>query len=187
MDMWLSRLAAAAAKSLQSCLTLCNPTDGSPLGSPVPGIQRRGADSAPRQARKHQRGGRNCEEVEVSVAETKSARERLQEPRRETRPQTGPSRRRDLWAGRYVRNFQAEKPNERRMKKGDTQQDRASAGVCASAGVGHCTGAAARQPEGSRDSEGNGWGLSPLDDRPGAWEQPGWVSAPEPRTRARAF
>ena len=31
-------LAAAAAKSLQSCPTLCNPTDGSPPGSPVPGI-----------------------------------------------------------------------------------------------------------------------------------------------------
>ena len=31
-------LAAAAAKSLQSCLTLCDPIDGSPLGSPVPGI-----------------------------------------------------------------------------------------------------------------------------------------------------
>ena len=30
-------LAAAAAKSLQSCLTLCNPIDGSPPGSPVPG------------------------------------------------------------------------------------------------------------------------------------------------------
>ena len=30
--------AAAAAKSLQSCLTLCNPIDGSPPGSPVPGI-----------------------------------------------------------------------------------------------------------------------------------------------------
>ena len=30
--------AAAAAKSLQSCLTLCNPRDGSPPGSPVPGI-----------------------------------------------------------------------------------------------------------------------------------------------------
>ena len=30
--------AAAAAKSLQSCPTLCNPTDGSPPGSPVPGI-----------------------------------------------------------------------------------------------------------------------------------------------------
>ena len=30
--------AAAAAKSLQSCLALCNPIDGSPLGSPVPGI-----------------------------------------------------------------------------------------------------------------------------------------------------
>ena len=30
--------AIAAAKSLQSCLTLCNPIDGSPPGSPVPGI-----------------------------------------------------------------------------------------------------------------------------------------------------
>ena len=30
--------AAAAAKLLQSRLTLCNPTDGSPPGSPVPGI-----------------------------------------------------------------------------------------------------------------------------------------------------
>ena len=29
---------AAAAKSLQSCLTLCDPVDGSPPGSPVPGI-----------------------------------------------------------------------------------------------------------------------------------------------------
>ena len=33
-----SPAAAAAAKSLQSCLTLCNPIDGSPPGSPVPGI-----------------------------------------------------------------------------------------------------------------------------------------------------
>ena len=30
--------AAAAAKSLQSCLTLCDPIDGSLPGSPVPGI-----------------------------------------------------------------------------------------------------------------------------------------------------
>ena len=30
--------AAAAAKLLQSCLTLCDPIDGSPRGSPVPGI-----------------------------------------------------------------------------------------------------------------------------------------------------
>ena len=30
--------AAAAAKSLQSCPTLCNPINGSPPGSPVPGI-----------------------------------------------------------------------------------------------------------------------------------------------------
>ena len=28
----------AAAKSLQSCLTLCNPIDGSPPGSAIPGI-----------------------------------------------------------------------------------------------------------------------------------------------------
>ena len=31
-------VAAAAAKSLQSCPTLCDPVDGSPPGSPVPGI-----------------------------------------------------------------------------------------------------------------------------------------------------
>ena len=30
--------AAAAAESLQSCLTLCDPIDGSPPGYPVPGI-----------------------------------------------------------------------------------------------------------------------------------------------------
>ena len=34
----VASLAAAAAKSLQSCLTLCNPIDGSPLGSSVHGI-----------------------------------------------------------------------------------------------------------------------------------------------------
>ena len=31
-------LEVAAAKSLQSCPTLCDPIDGSPPGSPVPGI-----------------------------------------------------------------------------------------------------------------------------------------------------
>ena len=35
---WKSVAAAAAAKSLQSCPTLCDPIDGSPPGSPVPGI-----------------------------------------------------------------------------------------------------------------------------------------------------
>ena len=30
--------AAAAAKSLQSCLTLCDPIVSSPPGSPIPGI-----------------------------------------------------------------------------------------------------------------------------------------------------
>ena len=34
--------AAAAAKSLQSCLTLCDPIDDSPPGSPVPGILQAG-------------------------------------------------------------------------------------------------------------------------------------------------
>ena len=34
----VSLRAAAAAKSLQSCLTLCDPIDGSPSGSLIPGI-----------------------------------------------------------------------------------------------------------------------------------------------------
>ena len=33
-------IAAAAAKSLPSCVTLCNPIEGSPPGSPAPGILR---------------------------------------------------------------------------------------------------------------------------------------------------
>ena len=37
-DPFPSLAAAAAAKSLQLCLTLCHTIDGSPLGSPVPGI-----------------------------------------------------------------------------------------------------------------------------------------------------
>ena len=35
---YISAAAAAAAKLLQSCLTLCDPIDSSPLGSSVPGI-----------------------------------------------------------------------------------------------------------------------------------------------------
>ena len=34
----ISAAAAAAAKSLQLCLTLCDPIDSSPSGSPIPGI-----------------------------------------------------------------------------------------------------------------------------------------------------
>ena len=37
-ESWNIKKAAAAAKSLQSFPTLCNPTDSSPPGSPVPGI-----------------------------------------------------------------------------------------------------------------------------------------------------
>ena len=35
-----SAAAAAAAKSLQLCPTLCDPIDGSPPGSPIPGLSR---------------------------------------------------------------------------------------------------------------------------------------------------
>ena len=35
---WQELEGTAAAKSLQSCPTLCNSIDGSPPGSPVPGI-----------------------------------------------------------------------------------------------------------------------------------------------------
>ena len=38
MLVFTAAAAAAAAKSLQLCPTLCNPIDGSPPGSPIPGI-----------------------------------------------------------------------------------------------------------------------------------------------------
>ena len=38
MSLLFNMLSATAAKSLHLCLTLCNPIDGSPPGSPVPGI-----------------------------------------------------------------------------------------------------------------------------------------------------
>ena len=38
LDKSPSLVTAAAAKSLQSCPALCDPIDGSPPGSPVPGI-----------------------------------------------------------------------------------------------------------------------------------------------------
>ena len=38
MSLPFNMLPAAAAKSLQSCPTLCDPIDGSPLGCPIPGI-----------------------------------------------------------------------------------------------------------------------------------------------------
>ena len=42
-ELWRKKIrnpiaAAAAAKSLQLCPTLCDPIDGSPPGSPFPGI-----------------------------------------------------------------------------------------------------------------------------------------------------
>ena len=37
-SLWVTVAAAAAAKSFQSCSTLCDPIDGGPPGSPVPGI-----------------------------------------------------------------------------------------------------------------------------------------------------
>ena len=38
MSLLFNVLSAAAAKWLQSCPTLCDPIDGSPPGSPIPGI-----------------------------------------------------------------------------------------------------------------------------------------------------
>ena len=39
IQIWIFKfVAATAAKLLQSCPTLCNPIDGSPPGSPIPGI-----------------------------------------------------------------------------------------------------------------------------------------------------
>ena len=38
MVLYIYVAAAAAAKSLQSCPTLCDPSDSSPPGSPIPGI-----------------------------------------------------------------------------------------------------------------------------------------------------
>ena len=35
---WMTAAPAAAAKSIQSCPTLCNPIDGSLPGSAIPGI-----------------------------------------------------------------------------------------------------------------------------------------------------
>ena len=37
-NLWQKQPAAAAAKSLQSCPTLCDPRDGSPPGSAISGI-----------------------------------------------------------------------------------------------------------------------------------------------------
>ena len=42
---FLSLGPAAAAKSPQTCLTLCDPTDSSPPGSPVPGIDSPGKNT----------------------------------------------------------------------------------------------------------------------------------------------
>ena len=38
IELQTTLLLLAAAKSLQSCSTQCDPIDGSPPGSPVPGI-----------------------------------------------------------------------------------------------------------------------------------------------------
>ena len=42
----MAAAAAAAAVSLRLCPTLCDPTDGSPPGSPIPGILARAGWSA---------------------------------------------------------------------------------------------------------------------------------------------
>ena len=55
--------AAAAAKSLQSCLTLCDPIDGSPPGSAVSGIlQARTLERLPFPSPRNEREKGKCPE-----------------------------------------------------------------------------------------------------------------------------
>ena len=63
---------AAAAKSLQSSLTLCHPIDGSPPGSPVPGIlQARALEgvSDPKHLPKGEHPQRTCKQATTSEGE----------------------------------------------------------------------------------------------------------------------
>ena len=46
--------AAAAAKSLQSCPTLCNPMEGSPPGSAIPGFLRKNRSGLPFPSPRHE-------------------------------------------------------------------------------------------------------------------------------------
>ena len=67
--------AAAAAASLQSCPTLCDPIDGSPPGSPVPGIlQARALEWVPLPSpiilQKGANGGRDRQFASLSLAST---------------------------------------------------------------------------------------------------------------------
>ena len=68
--------AVAAAKLLQSCPTLCDPIDGSPPGSPIPGILRRVENAHPahgRPARKFYASKSPGDEPPNSVASTLQA------------------------------------------------------------------------------------------------------------------
>ena len=55
--------AAAAAKSLQSCPALCDPIDGSPPGSPVPGILQARCDFGARKIKSDTVSPSICHEV----------------------------------------------------------------------------------------------------------------------------
>ena len=74
---------AAAAKSLQSCPTLCDPTDGSPPGSPIPGIlQARVLELAAIAFSERRRLEiSKCPPVHIQPAVTPSARQTPQTPR----------------------------------------------------------------------------------------------------------
>ena len=60
--------AAAAAKSIQSCPTLCDTIDGSPPGSPIPGIlqARTTTTKNPKQNNKDGKGRRKLEQKQTN-------------------------------------------------------------------------------------------------------------------------
>ena len=82
-------IATAAAKSLQSCLTLCDPVDGSPPGSPIPGILQarvleQGAAGSQREelccGKGHEEGGSALCEGEIESQKTPCSRASTPKP-----------------------------------------------------------------------------------------------------------
>ena len=75
--------AAAAAESLQSCPTLCDPIDGSPPGSPVPGILQARLQQWTMNFRMFTLGLEKAEEPEIKLS-TSTGSQKKQESSRKT-------------------------------------------------------------------------------------------------------
>ena len=72
--------AATAAKSLQSCPTLCDPADGSPPGSPIPGILQAKPDHIISVNSAHRKGFSLGILNDEAAAATTTAKKRVQLP-----------------------------------------------------------------------------------------------------------